>query len=100
MSARKAKAQPRRTKQTARKQLQTLRDSVATAVKQLNEAHEDLGEVDAFMIVCLQALQTKSGDDVGPSIVTVLSAAYDKLVLDVNRNVRDALKALDQDGAQ
>lgn len=73
---------------------------IANAVKQLSAAHEDLGEVDAFMFVCMQALQTKSGDDVCPCVVTVLAAAYDKLVLDVNTNLRDALKALDQEGGQ
>jgi hypothetical protein len=93
----KAKARP---KPTARKQLQILKDGVASAVKQLNMAHEDLGEVDAFVFVCLVALRDKGGNDVGPSVVTVLSAAYDKLVLDVNQSIRDALEALDQDGAQ
>lgn len=99
MSRRKATVRPKRATKEARRH-QKLKDGVASAVKQLNVAHEDLGEVDAFMFVCIQALQTKSGDDVGPSIVTEMSAAYDKLVLDVNQNIRDALKALDQDGAK
>jgi hypothetical protein len=80
--------------------LQPAQAGIASAVKQLKVAHEDLGQVDAFMFVCMQALQTKSGDDVGPCVSAVLSVAYDKLVLDVNQNLRDALKALDQDGGQ
>jgi hypothetical protein len=101
MSARKAKVRPKRaTKDQEARRHQKLKDCVANAVKQLNVAHEDLGEVDAFMFVCMQALQTKSGDDVGPGVAAVLAVAYDKLVLDVNQNIRDALKALGQDGGQ
>lgn len=85
---------------TAATQLQTLKNDIARAVKQLNVAYEDLGQVDAFMFVCMQALQTKSGDDVCPCVSAVLSVAYDKLVLDVNQNIREAIEALDQDGGQ
>jgi hypothetical protein len=80
--------------------LQVVQVGIVSAVKQLSAAHEDLGQVDAFMFVCMQALQTKSGDDTGPCVSAVLSVAYDKLVLDVNRNIREAIEALDQEGAQ
>lgn len=96
MRRRDRKTPVRRTR-TERKQLQVLKDGISTAVKQLNVAHEDLGEVDAFVFVCIQALRAKGTDDVDPNIVTVLGAAYDKLVLDINQNIREALEALSQD---
>ena len=97
MRRRDRKTPVRRTR-TERKQLRALKDGISTAVKQLNVAHEDLGEADAFVFVCIQALRAKGKDDVDPNIVTVLSVAYDKLVLDVNRNIREALEALSPDG--
>jgi hypothetical protein len=100
MRRRKAKARPKRAiKDQEARRHQKLKDDVASAVTKLKVAHEDLGQVDAFMFVCMQALQTKSGDDVGPCVSAVLSFAYDKLVLDANQNIREALEALDQDGA-
>jgi hypothetical protein len=93
----KGKVRPKR---TARKELQTLKDGIATAVKQLNVAREDLDEVDSFVFVGIQALRAKGRDDVGPDVATVLGAAYDKLALDVNRNLRDALAALSQEGGK
>lgn len=101
MNARgKAQARPKRAKDQEARRHQKLKDRVASAVKQLNVAHEDLGQVDAFMFVCMQALQTTSGDDVVPCVSVVLTAAYDKLVLDVNQNIREAIEALDQEGAK
>lgn len=78
----------------ARKQRQALKEGIATAVKQLNEAREDLAEVDAFVFVCIQALRARGTDDVDPVVATVLEAAYDKLALDLHQNLRDALEAL------
>lgn len=91
---------PVRPTRTARKQLQALKDGISTAVRQLNVAHESLDEVDSFVFVCIQALRAKGRDDVGPDVATVLGAAYDKLVLDINRNLRDAIEALDQDAGK
>jgi len=81
----------------ARKQLQALKDGVATAVKQLRDAQNDLQQVGSFTFVCIEALRAQRGDDVGPDVATVLDAAYEKLALDVNRHLRDSLKVLGQD---
>lgn len=91
---------PVRPTRIARKELQALKDGISTAVKQLNEAHEDLGEVNSFVFVCIQALRAKGRDDVGPDVATVLDAAYEKLALDLNRNLRDALEALDENAGK
>jgi hypothetical protein len=93
---------PARLRRTAHKQLQTLKEGIAIAAKQLNDAREDLAEVDAFVFVCIQALRGKGGDnvDVDPVVATVLEAAYDKLALDLHQNLRDALEALGQGGGQ
>ena len=40
-----------------------LKDGIASAVKQLRIVQDDLNEVGSVMFVCMQALQTKSGDD-------------------------------------
>lgn len=99
MSAVKATVQPKRaTKQTPRKQLQRLKGGIATAVKLLREVQDDVDQIDPLMFVCIAALRAQRGDDLGP-VSAVLETAYDKLVLDVNEHVRDALKALGQDGA-
>jgi hypothetical protein len=81
----------------ARKELQALKGGVETAVKQLRDAQEDIKEIGSFTFVCIQALRAQRGDDVGPDVATVMDAAYEKLVLDVNRYVRDSLKALGHD---
>lgn len=99
MSSRDRKA-PVRRRRPAHKQVQTLKDGIATAAKQLRVAKDDLHEVGSFVFVCIQALRAKDRDDVGPDVAAVLDAAYEKLVLDVNRNVRDALEALGQDSGQ
>jgi hypothetical protein len=96
----KARVQPKRTAehQAARKQLQTLKDGIANAATQLRDMRDELCEINSFVFVCLVALREHGGDDVGPDVATVLGIAYDKLALDVNRNIRDALVALGQDG--
>ena len=76
------------------------KDSIATAVKQLSGADDKLREVGSFLYVCLVALQANGGDHVDPDVATVLNVAYEKLVLDANRNIRDAIEALGQDGGQ
>lgn len=99
MSRRKATVRPKRTKQTASKQLKALQDGIATAIKQLNDARENVGVANSFVFICIQALLAQRGDDVVPDVATVLEAAYDRLTLDLNRNLRDALQALDQGDA-
>jgi hypothetical protein len=69
---------PVRPTRTARKPRHALKEGIATAVKQLNDAREDLAEVDAFVFVCIQALHARGRDDVDPVVATVLEAAYDK----------------------
>jgi hypothetical protein len=91
----KAKAPPR---PTARKQLEMLKNSIATAVTQLREVKDDVGEIDSFIFVCIAALRAQRGDDMGPDVAVALESAYEKLALDVNRKVRAALEALGQDG--
>lgn len=83
-----------------RQQLQALKDSVSSAVKQLNVAREDLDEINSFVFVCIQALRAKGRDDVGPDVATVLGAAYDKLVLNVSRNLRNTLEALGENAGK
>ena len=97
MSGRKAQVKRTAKHQTASKQLQTVKEGIANAVKQLRDMDDDLGEIGSFVFASIQALRTQGGDDARADIATVLGAAYDKLMLDVNRNVRDALKALGQD---
>lgn len=95
---RKAKARPERASedQEAHKQLQT-KDSITNATNQLVMARNELCEIGSAVFVCIQALRGKGGDnvDVDPDVAAVLSAAYDKLVLDVDQNLRDALEALE-----
>jgi len=98
MSRRKAAVQPKRTAEhQTRKQRQTLNDGIAAT--QLRVVQDELDEIDSFVFVCIEALRAKGGNDVGPGVATVLGVAYEKLVLDVNQHIRDALKALGQDGA-
>lgn len=97
---RRDRKNPVRPTRTGRKQLQALTDGISTAVKQLNGASEHLDEANSFVFVCIQALRARGRDDVGPDVATVLAAAYDKLGLDVNRNLRDALEVLSQDAGQ
>lgn len=94
---RKARA---RSKRTAHRQLQKLKDGVATAVKQLGEVQGEVDEIDSCMFVCIEALRAQGADAIGPHVAMVLETAYDKLVLSVNQNVRDALQALDQGGGK
>src|SRR3712207_1988459 len=91
----KAQVQPKRTaeRQTPRKHLRMLKESIATASTQLRVVQDELDQIDSFVFVCIAALRTKGGDDVGPDVTTVLGVAYDKLVLDVNRHIRDILEA-------
>lgn len=95
----KEPVQPKRTAehQTARRQRQALKHGIADAATQLRLMRNELDEINSFVFVCIAALRTKEGDDIGPGVATVLSAAYEKLVLDVNEHIRDALKALGQD---
>lgn len=97
----KAKAKTKaRPKPTARKQLEMLKDGIGTAVKQLREVQDALAEIDSFMFLCIEAMRAQGADDIGPHVAMVLETAYDKLVLGVNQNVRDALQALGQDGGK
>ncbi len=97
---RQARVQPKRTAehQTARRQRQTLKDGIANAAARLRVVQDELREIDSFVFVCIVARRDKGGDDAGPDVATVLGVAYEKLVLDVNRNIRDALSALGQEG--
>jgi hypothetical protein len=99
---RQARVPPKRTAEhpTARQQGQTLKDGIANAAAPLRVVQDELDKLDSFVFVCIVALRDKGGDEVGPDVATVLGVAYDKLVLDVNRNIRDALSALGQEGDQ
>jgi hypothetical protein len=99
---RQARVPPKRTadQQTARQRRQILKDSIANAKKQLLVAQDELGELDAFVFVCITALRAKGGDDDVANVATVLDVTYGKLALDVNQHIREALEALNQDGDQ
>lgn len=87
----------------ARKSVKQLKDAIDTAVKLLGQAQDDLDEIDSYIYVCLEALAPKvecGGDDARESIARVLDKAYEKLHLDAEYKVREALKALGQDGGQ
>lgn len=86
--------------QAAAKQFQTMKDGIAAAKRRLVVLQDDLNEVGSFVYVCIEALRAKGGDDANPDIAKVLGIAYTKLVLDVKGIVREALKALGQDGAK
>lgn len=99
----KPRVQPKRTAElqaAARKQIQRLKDRIASAETQLRDVRDEVGEINSLVFVCLVALRENGGDDVGRDVATVLGIAYDKLALDVNRNIRDALEALGQDGGK
>jgi hypothetical protein len=90
----------RAAKKPRRESVKHLKDGIAIAVQRLVEVQDDLQEVSSFLYVCIAALRPRSGDDLNPDIERVSSVAYEKLVLDVNRNIRDVLKALGQDGGK
>lgn len=96
---RKAKARPTR---VTKDQQQKMKDGITNATNQLVMARNELCEIGSAVFVCIQALRGKGGDnvDVDPEVAAVLSAAYDKLVLQVDQNLRNALEALDQDGGK
>ena len=89
-----------RQRKPRRESVKHLKDGIAIAVKRLVEAQHHVDEVHSFLCVCAGALRPKSGDDLNPNIETVLEVAYEKLVLDVNKNIRDALEVLGQDGGK
>jgi hypothetical protein len=87
----------------ARNSVKQLKDGIGTAVKLLGQAQDDLDEIDSYIYVCLEALAPKvecGRDDARESIARVLDKAYEKLHLDAEHNVREALNALGQDGGE
>lgn len=107
MTARKAKARPKRaSKETSREvceriwraadalELQKTMERVAAARDQLRNVLDDLAKAASYIDVCIDALRTKGRDDSSEDIALVLIDANERLVDHVADDVESALKAL------
>jgi hypothetical protein len=94
MSGSKAKARP---KHTAPREAES---GIATAAKLLRRMRDDLDHVGSHIYVSIEALRANSGNDCNADIARVLDSTYVKLLEHIHADVRNALKALGQDGAQ
>jgi hypothetical protein len=74
---------------------------ITRAVELLRRIQDDLDGINAHVYTCITALQAPSGgDEAGDDIAKVLDSTYVKLFDHVGDDVRNALKALGQEGDQ